>query len=112
MSPECAPITLSDSLIAMHVWQALSGRPGVYFHFDLSRKFHHESATEALPGCFVPWTSEMPGSMNLHLLLDKASCGAEVRRRDATMWSHPTGLRFLDGTVAFPDALAEKVSTY
>ena len=38
---------------------ALNGRPGMYFHFDTTRKFHFESATEARAGCFVPWTAEM-----------------------------------------------------
>jgi hypothetical protein len=108
----CDATVLTPMSSFSEVAAALARRPGLYFHFDRSRKFHYESAVEAVAGCLVPWTYEMPGSMNLHLLLDKASCGAEVRRRDATMWSHPTGLRFLDGTVAFPDALAEKVSTY
>jgi hypothetical protein len=63
-------------------------------------------------GCFVPWTSEMPGSMDLHAVLDKLPCAAAVREADGTLWSHPKGLQFLDGTSAMPDKLARKVSSY
>ena len=92
---------------------ALSGRPSLYFHFDLSRKFHFESATEAQPGCFVPWTAETPGSMNLHALIDRLPCGATVRRaNEQRRWVHPTGLRFLDGSARMPDSLARKVSVF
>lgn len=86
---------------------ALAGKPGLYFHFDISRKFHFESATEALPGCFVPWTAEMPGSMNLHALLKKLpdKCAANVRRAEPPdgLWTRPCGLRFLDGTAKLPE---------
>jgi len=92
---------------------ALTGRPGLYFHFDTSRKFHFESATEVFPGCFVPWTAEMPGSMNLHSLLEKLKCAGSVRRANAhSRWIHPTGLRFLDGTTALPEKLAKKVTAF
>jgi len=93
---------------------ALSGMPGLYFHFDTSRKFHFESATEALPGCFVPWTSDMPGSMNLHTLINKLPCAAEVRqaRGPTSLWTHPLGLRFLDGEAKLPEQLAKKVTPY
>ena len=87
----------------------------MYFHFDTTRKFHFESATEVLPGCFVPWTAEMPGSMNLHAVLDKLpkSCAVQVRRYDtAGLWTEPCGLRFLDGRAKLPSQLAKKVSTY
>ena len=63
-------------------------------------------------GCFAPWTSEMPGSMDLHAALDKLPCAGAVRDADDTLWSHPTGLQFLDGTSAMPDKLARKVSSY
>lgn len=94
---------------------ALSGRAGLYFHFDVTRKFHHESATEALPGCFVPWTAEMPGSMNLRAMLDALPCATQVRtasRGSRSRWVRPTGLRFLDGTARLPDKLAKKVTSY
>ena len=91
---------------------AIGRRPGVYYHFDARRKFHHESAVEVRRGCFVPWTSEMPGSMDLHTVLDKLPCAAAVREADHTLWSHPKGLQFLDGTSAMPDTLARKVSSY
>ena len=95
---------------------ALNGRPGIYFHFDTSRKFHHESATEALPGCFVPWTAEMPGSMNLHSTLSKQlSRGCAQRVLDAdggSPWTRPTGLRFLDGKAKMVAALAKRVTPY
>jgi hypothetical protein len=94
---------------------ALSGRPGLYFHFDLSRKFHHESATEALPGCFVPWTSEMPGSMNMHSILSALPCAESVRAADEARspWTRPAGLRFLHGGRSrLPEELAKKVTPY
>ena len=95
---------------------ALNGRPGIYFHFDTSRKFHHESATEALPGCFVPWTAEMPGSMNLHSTLSKQlsrGCAQRVLEADGgSPWTRPTGLRFLDGKAKMPAALAKRVTPY
>ena len=92
---------------------ALSGRPGLYFHFDKSRKFHFESATEVQPGCFVPWTSEMPGSMNLHSLLGELTCAEDVRHASrGSRWVEPTGLRFLDGTSALPEKLAKKVTPF
>ena len=91
---------------------ALSGRPGLYFHFDLTRKFHFESATEALPGCFTPWTAEMPGSMNLHSLLGKLSCAGRVRALEPGPWTAPTGLRFLDGRAKLPERLAKKVTPF
>ena len=92
---------------------ALAGRPGLYFHFDTSRKFHHESAVEAVPGCFVPWTAEMPGSMNLHSLLRELRCADEVRRAHReSPWVEPTGLRFLDGSAALPERLAKKVTAF
>ena len=94
---------------------ALSGRPGLYFHFDLSRKFHFETATEALPGCFVPWTAEMPGSMNLHTIINKLpnGCAESVRRADGGgPWTAPCGLRFLDGGAKLPERLAKKVTAY
>ena len=91
---------------------ALSGRPGLYFHFDATRKFHFESATEALRGCFVPWTAEMPGSMNLHATLDRLPCGTEVRQRERSPWTQPTGLRFLARKAALPDALSKRITPY
>ena len=92
---------------------ALSGRPGLYFHFDRTRKFHFESATEAAPGCFVPWTSEMPGSMNLHSLLGKLSCSAKVEKLDGGgPWTRPAGLRFLDGKSKLPEQLSKKVTAF
>lgn len=92
---------------------ALSGRPGIYFHFDTNRKFHHESATEVLPGCFVPWTAEMPGSMNLHSILPKLKCFDEVRTANlGSRWIDPTGLRFLDGSSAMPLKLSKKVTAF
>ena len=63
-------------------------------------------------GCFTPWTSEMPGSMDLSAVLDKLPCASAVRGADATLWSHPKGLQFLDGTSALPDKLAKQVSSY
>ena len=78
-----------------------------------ARKFHHESATEARPGCFVPWTAEMPGSMNLHALVGRLACAAEVRRADGyRLLTRPTGLRFLDGSARTPDRLAIKVTSF
>ena len=92
---------------------ALAGRPGLYFHFDTSRKFHHESAVEAVSGCFVPWTAEMPGSMNLHSLLKELRCADEVRRTHReSPWVEPTGLRFLDGSAVLPERLAKKVTAF
>ena len=94
---------------------ALSTKPGLYFHFDLTRKFHYESATEVAPGCFVPWTAEMPGSMNLHSILSKLPCKEAVRTLDGgTPWTQPTGLRFLKSGKApkLPEALAKKVTPY
>ena len=116
---------------------ALARRPGLYFHFDLARKFHYESATEALPGCFVPFTAEMPGSMNLRSIVRRLPCGAAVRaagsvaddaasrqaapERDGAadalaaerrLWTQPTGLRFLNGEAKLPEALAKSVTEY
>ena len=95
---------------------ALSGRPGMYFHFDLSRKFHFESATEAVQGCFVPWTAEMPGSMNLHSVIGRLppGCAKRVKAHEGptTLWTRPCGLRFLDGKSKLPEKLAKKVTTY
>ena len=113
---------------------ALARRPGLYFHFDLARKFHYESATEALPGCFVPFTAEMPGSMNLKSIVRRLPCGTAVRAAGSTsddassrqpeegadgalaaerrLWTHPTGLRFLDGEAKLPEALAKSVTEY
>ena len=93
---------------------ALSGRPGLYFHFDLSRKFHYESATEAVAGCFVPWTSEMPGSMNLHMLLSRLPCRDQVSQLNAVAgWTKPTGLRFLDGRPSqLPEKMSKKVTAF
>ena len=54
----------------------------------------------------------MPGSMDLHTALDQLPCAAAVRDADATLWSHPLGMRLLDGRVALPDALAKKVSSF
>jgi len=54
----------------------------------------------------------MPGSMDLHAVLDKLPCATAVRDADDTLWSHPKGLQFLDGTSAMPDKLARKVSSY
>ena len=51
-------------------------------------------------------------SMDLHTALDQLPCAAAVRDADATLWSHPLGMRFLDGRVALPDALAKKVSSF
>ena len=90
---------------------ALNGRPGLYFHFDTSRKFHFESATEALPGCFVPWTAEMPGSMNLHSVIAKLpkACAARIRKLDAAgPWTNPCGLRFLSGSAKLPEKLSRR----
>ena len=94
---------------------ALNGRPGIYFHFDITRKFHFESATEVLPGCFVPWTAEMPGSMNLHSVLHKLPnrCAERVRRLDAGgPWTSPCGLRFLDGSSKLPEKLSRKATAF
>lgn len=54
----------------------------------------------------------MPGSMDLHTLIDALPCAGAVRGADDTMWSHPTGLRFLDGRTEMPDKLAKKVSSF
>lgn len=71
------------------------------------------AAAQVFPGCFVPWTAEMPGSMNLHSLLEKLKCAGSVRRANAhSRWIHPTGLRFLDGTTALPEKLAKKVTAF
>ena len=91
---------------------ALAGRPGLYFHFDHARKFHFESATEALPGCFVPWTSEMPGSMNLRALIGRLKCADKVNALERGPWMRPTGLRFLDGRAKRPDQLSTKVTAF
>jgi len=85
---------------------------GLYFHPDPSRKFHYESAREVLDSCFLPWTMDMPGSMDLHTQIDQQPCAAEVRRADSTLWTHPTGIRFLDGRTALPDAVSKKVTSY
>ena len=93
---------------------ALSGTRGLYFHFDRRRKFHFESATEALPGCFVPFTPEMPGSMNLHSVLAKLPCAGKVRRLTPGPWTAPSGLRFLKPgkRARLPEDLAKKVTPY
>ena len=91
---------------------AIGRRAGVYYHFDTSRKFHFETAAEVRRGCFAPWTSEMPGSMDLHAVIDKLPCAGAVRGADDTLWSRPKGLQFLDGTTAMPDKLARKASSY
>ena len=49
--------------------------------------------------------------MDLHTVLDKLSCAAAVREADHTLWSHPKGLQFLDGTRRCPTR-SGKVSSY
>lgn len=87
---------------------ALSARRGVYFHPDRQRKFHYESAVEVLPHCLVPFTAEMPGSMQLSDTLRSLPCGRRVQKLDDSAWSHPFGLRFLDNSSALPVQLARR----
>jgi hypothetical protein len=95
---------------------ALAQRPALYFHFDLRRKFHYESATEIRPpGCFVPFTAEMPGSMNLRSIVRALPCSAAVLDHSAggrSAWSDPTGMRFLTGDPKLPEELAKSVTEY
>ena len=88
-----------------------SARPCVFGN----GQFHFESATETRPGCFVPWTAEMPGSMNLHAVLARLprGCAERVRALDAGgPWTAPCGLRFLDGTSKLPSKLAKRVTSF
>ena len=109
------PIITEVHLVALlQVSTALArgiGR-GLYFHPDTTRKFHYESARELLDSCFLPWTMDMPAPMDLHAVLEQQPCALEVRRVDSTLWSHPTGIHFLDGRTALPDAASKKVTSY
>ena len=94
----CDATVLTPMSSFSEVAAALARRPGLYFHFDRSRKFHYESAVEAVAGCLVPWTYEMPGSMNLHRCWTRRAaaprCGGGMRRcgrtrRGCGSWTAP-----------------------
>ena len=54
----------------------------------------------------------MPGSMNLHSVIARLPSAAAVRAADASLWTSPTGLRFLDGGAKLPEELARKITAY
>ncbi|KAJ1635709.1 hypothetical protein T492DRAFT_1131421 [Pavlovales sp. CCMP2436] len=92
---------------------AVSARRAAYFHSDLQRKFHYETAVEVLPRVFVPHTVEMPASIALGRTLDALPCGPAVRAAAGAddVWTRPHGLIFLNGSRAMPHTLARKYAS-
>ncbi|KAJ1631514.1 hypothetical protein T492DRAFT_995156 [Pavlovales sp. CCMP2436] len=92
---------------------AVSARRAAYFHPDLQRKFHYETAVEVLPRVFVPHSVEMPASIALGRTLDALTCGPAVRAAAGAddVWTRPRGLIFLNGSRAMPHTLARKYAS-